>query len=75
MESKWQRMNRECAEALQSFAQEASKTCGILASIKEQPAPFPDRKKLLKQRAKENSAYNAYLHLRLELCRKAAPGG
>jgi hypothetical protein len=69
----WQQMNDKCAVALENFVQEAKKTSGILAAIKEHPAPFQERKKILKQRLIENSAYNAYLHLRLQLWRKAAP--
>ena len=73
MATKWEQMNEECAVALENFVREATKTCTILASIKQQPATFQDRKKLLRQRALENSAYNVYLHLRLQLWRKAAP--
>jgi hypothetical protein len=69
----WQQMNEKCALALENFVQEAKKTSAFLASIKQHPASFPDRKKISDQRSKENAAYNAYLHLRLELCRKAAP--
>jgi len=69
----WRQLNEKCALALEKFVQEARKTSAILASISERPAPFPDRKKILSQRSIENAAYNAYLHLRLELCRKAAP--
>jgi hypothetical protein len=69
----WQQLNEKCALALEDFVQEAKKTCAFLASIKQYPAPFPDRKKISDQRSKENAAYNAYLQLRLQLCRKAAP--
>ena len=69
----WRQMNEQCALALDNFVQEAKKTSEFLASLKEHPAPFKDRKKILDQRSKENAAYNAYLHLRLVLCRKAAP--
>jgi hypothetical protein len=66
-------MNEKCALALENFVQEAKKTSEYLAALKQYPAPFSDRKKISDQRSKENAAYNAYLHLRLELCRKAVP--
>jgi hypothetical protein len=69
----WQQLNEQCAVALEKFVQEAKKTSGLLASIKQYPAPFQDRKKILNQRSIENSAYNAYLQLRFQLCRRAAP--
>ena len=69
----WKQMNEQCAQALEKFVQEATKTSEYLASLKQYPAPFPDRKKISDQRSRENVAYNNYLHLRLELCRKAVP--
>jgi len=66
-------MNEKCSLALENFVQEAKRTSEFLASLKEYPAPFQERKKISEQRSKENAAYNIYLRLRFELCRKAAP--
>jgi hypothetical protein len=54
------RLHRECTAALATLLKEGEEMCRILSAIERHPASHDERRAIMEQRVKENTAQRAY---------------
>jgi hypothetical protein len=69
-----ERLHRECAATLGRLLKEGEEMCRVLSAIKSHPATREERRAIMEQRVKENSAQVAYDSARQSLFKLAGWG-
>lgn len=66
-----ERLHRECTSALGKLLEEGKEMCRILTAIESHPASSEQRRAIMQQRVRENTAHVAYDSARQALFKRA----
>jgi hypothetical protein len=69
-----ERLHRECTGALGKLQEESKEMCRVLTAIESHPASSEQRRAIMEQRVRENSAHVAYDAARQALFKRAGWG-